>query len=142
MACSKGNDCILPLVVQTQIGMYAYGGDTIREDTSLEKASLCLNDTALCYFFNQAIPNKFSLLFNPNVSRQEYVLTDSASAIMDTMEIFYTPKLSFISNDCGYQYFYDLDSTKFTGALIDSVKIMNDEITDERNKEHIEIILK
>jgi Family of unknown function (DUF6452) len=59
--------------------------------------------------------------------------TDSLNTNFDTMTFFYKRDLQFLSNACGYTYFYTLDSVRAKGTMIDSVHITNTSVTNNAN---------
>ena len=67
--------------------------------------------------------------------------TDSALHQFDTLSFFYTRDLHFLSNACGYAYFYNLDSFHTTHNFIDSAKIKTASVTDNVKPTHFKIYI-
>ncbi len=66
----------------------------------------------------------------------------SNSALLDqtdTVWFYHKNKPQFISPDCGCTVFYHIDSVKYTQHRIDTVKIIQPEITNQ-DEEHIHIL--
>ena len=63
--------------------------------------------------------------------------------IPDTLTFFYKRKLQFLSNACGYTYFYSLDSvhTNASHTIIDSLHILNSSVTNNVNTKHVQIFI-
>ncbi len=61
---------------------------------------------------------------------------------MDTLTFYYTRNQKFISNACGYTYFYTLTGAKTTtNVMIDSVQIINNSVTNDVNKRHVQVFI-
>lgn len=56
--------------------------------------------------------------------------TDTASTVYDTITFYYSPTLHFISNNCGYTYFFNIEDVKHTTNMIDSFGYVNRNVTD------------
>lgn len=87
-----------------------------------------------------AQPNSASVavLMNPDSNAIAYrVQYDSTVFEADTITIYYKPSLHFISNACGYTYYYRIDSVNGTRNVLDSVFILNDAVTNEASTRHI-----
>lgn len=75
-----------------------------------------------------------------------YTNSDSvAGTIPDTINFYYDKELHFLSNACGYTYFYNLKKVTSTSYLnntlhaIDSVELVNTSVTTNVNTEHVKI---
>lgn len=70
--------------------------------------------------------------------------TDSLTknTIDDTLVFYHRRNLHFISNACGYTYYFDLDSVHSTKNNIDSLRIMNPEVTNNVNTNHLQIYIR
>jgi hypothetical protein len=76
----------------------------------------------------------FTISLSPlSDSCQYYFTTDSAYQRVDTLKFYYQRSLYFISNACGFTYFYSLDSVHTTHFNIDSVLILNSSVTNNAN---------
>jgi hypothetical protein len=62
-----------------------------------------------------------------------FMRPDSLSQAGDTLRFRYTRKLQFLSNACGYTYFFSLQSVTATNSAIDSVRINNSVIDNDAN---------
>jgi hypothetical protein len=66
----------------------------------------------------------------------------TAATPYDTLIFHYQRKLTFLSNACGYTYFYNLTSVTRSGAKLnsrDSVLVENPDVTNNVNVEHIKL---
>ena len=66
---------------------------------------------------------------------------DSLISQADTLTFFYQRNLTFLSNACGYTYFYTLDSAHSTSHNVDSVKISNTSVTNNVNTTQLKIYI-
>jgi hypothetical protein len=67
----------------------------------------------------------------------------TAASPVDTLTFYYRKNLKFISNACGYTYFYSIDSVRTTHAFIDSVHIQNPGVTNVTNNvKNVQIYIK
>ncbi len=69
------------------------------------------------------------------------ITTDSFATSVDSIWFYYERKLNFISNACGYTYFFALDSVKTTKHNIDSIKILNNSVTNNVNTEQLKVYI-
>lgn len=70
--------------------------------------------------------------FNPEKDSIRYRFTaDTTTKEYDTLTFFYTSSPHFISNNCGYTYYYNLDSVKSTNHVLDSNYVINPSLTDD-----------
>lgn len=69
--------------------------------------------------------------------------TDTAeTAIWDTITFYYTPRVQFISNNCGYTHYFTLNSVKTTYNFFDSVSLPNSNVTNEATVQHVQLYFK
>lgn len=135
--------CLQPRTVRLRAGAYHRAADT----------GTAITDTALplaIFFpiggqtgFSFSAQRKFSLFLSPHADSCQYVLlTDTAqnAALRDTLTFRYTRITQFLSNACGYTYFFTLDTVLATTNRLDSVRTTNAEVTNDVNApEHLRI---
>lgn len=99
-----------------------------------EKIPLSVNgnkgSTQLGIAFNQA-NDSITYTFRP----------DTNIAVFDTITFFYTSTLHFISNNCGYNYYFNITNVKHTTNMLDSLGYVNRNVTDA-NKRNIQFYFK
>jgi len=61
--------------------------------------------------------------------------------IFDTLTFYYTRNLQFLSNACGYTYFYTLDTVITSHINIDSLHITNKSVTNDASAKHLQIYI-
>jgi hypothetical protein len=86
-------------------------------------------------------PNGTSTLgiaLNPNTDSMRYLVQfDTALAHFDTITFFYKPSIHFISNNCGYTHYFNIDSVHVTKNYLDSAAIQRSQVTNEANIRHV-----
>ena len=70
------------------------------------------------------------------------IQTDTLSTLIDTITFFYQTSLFFISNNCGYTNYFDLDSMRITRNIFDSAKISNANVTKDGSNKNVLLYLK
>lgn len=84
--------------------------------------------------------NSLTLLLNPNASSTRYAVTyDTTSGIVDTLIVNYNTVPVFISNDCGFTNFYNIEDVMMVSSGVDSMHISDIEVTldNSNNKRHV-----
>ena len=85
----------------------------------------------------------FSLQLSNLADSTSWILQpDSLSSVRDTLSFFYQKQLHFLSNACGYSYFYHVDSVRSTKNAIDSLRLEATDVTNDASVEHLKIIFK
>jgi len=73
-----------------------------------------------------------SFPFNPEKQSIRYSFrADTTGTQYDTLTFFYTPTPHFVNNNCGYTFYYNLDSVRSTNHMVDSSYIINPSLTDD-----------
>jgi len=67
--------------------------------------------------------------------------TDTSGGNLDTLSFFYQRRVQFISNACSFAYFYTLDSVHTTHRMIDSLHVINTNVTNNVNTTHLQIFI-
>jgi hypothetical protein len=86
----------------------------------------------------------FSIPLSPVIDSSTWVIkTDSASTntVYDTLVLYYKRQQQFISNACGYAYFFNLDSISTTHNFIDSILIINASVTNNVNANNLQVYI-
>jgi hypothetical protein len=73
------------------------------------------------------------IALNPDKDSTRYTFRadTTAGSLIDTITFYYVPIVHFISNSCGYNYYYTLSDVKFTQKLFDSVAMLNTNVTND-----------
>lgn len=86
----------------------------------------------------------FSLSLSPvsDSCRWIFAPDTTVGTQLDTILLKYTRQLEFISNACGYTYFYGLTSVTSTKRNIDSIIITNTSVTNNVNNSHLQVFIR
>lgn len=142
MSCSIDRDpCLLPTTTSMRLGTYQVvdsNGAVI--DTFLPKPIWIAIDSNRGIQFADKTA-KYSLQLSSVTDSCRYAIQpDSALAFFDTLIFYYDRHLQFLSNSCGYTYYFSLKNIRTTYHQIDSVKISNAEVNSDANsQEHVQI---
>lgn len=141
IACEQQRDpCLQPTTVYLRARSLKALTDTTSADSSLPNPRWTAIDSQVTLVFPRKTAG-FSLPLNPNADSARYVVQpDSALSTFDTITFYYNRKLQFLSNACGYTYFFSLKNVKATGYNVDSVRLRNDEVNGNVNTpDHVQI---
>lgn len=135
--------CLQPRTVSLIAGCYqnADTGLTSRDTLlpNLNAAGLFADSLKLWILGSKNV-RQFPLTLSPLADSCQWVIQpDSAATPLDTLTFMYNRRLQFISNACGYTYFYTLNQVRFTRYNIDSVIIRNPTVNSDANIQHIRI---
>jgi len=144
-ACTQDRDpCLTPKIASLNVECVHFPTDT----------SLATLDTALPLPYFGALTNSgiqlvkyptsalFTLSLSSNANSCQWLMaTDSTN--FDTLTFYYQRQLKFLSNACGFTYFYNLDSVRYSNNYhnIDSILITNTSVTTNVNTEHLKIFI-
>jgi len=140
-SCETERDpCLQPVTAYLRIRTMQNITDSTTTDSLLPSARWIAVDSGVRVYYGPNV-SRFSLSLNPMVDSSRYaVQPDSAAFSFDTLTFFYGRRLQFLSNACGYTYFYTLRSVKTTFHNVDSVRLKNDEINGNVNTpEHVQV---
>ncbi len=117
-----------PLRIQTRQRV-----DTVLTDSFLPSPTLVpLGGTTNLRY--AARTNVVQLYLAPDRDSCRYaIFPDSTSRLGDTLTLRYTRRLQFLSNACGYTYFFTLQSAAITGNGLDSFRITNSAVDNNAN---------
>ena len=134
--------CLQPRTVSLRAGVYRRAADTgtAVTDTTLRRIILLPIGGQTGFSFSST--SKFSLFLSPHADSCRYVLaTDTVLTpeLLDTLTFRYDRRTQFLSNACGYTYFFILDTVLATSNRLDSVRMTNTDVTNDANPEHIRL---
>ncbi|MBC7552510.1 MAG: hypothetical protein H7257_00875 [Taibaiella sp.] len=137
--------CLTPKTASLNIKCVHFSTDTATTtvDTALPMAvfgALTAKGTQSVIY--KGASSAFTISLSPVAdSCQWLVTTDSLNFPFDTLGFYYERKLKFLSNACGYTYFYALTSVTTTHNNIDSVIITNPSVTNDVNTKQLKIYI-
>ena len=130
-ACENDNPCVDNVVSRINAGFYTLSNDN--------ESAFTVSD-----FSMYGIDRQDSVLHGSNVrifdfplsmheASSSYILT--VNTLTDTLELFYTSKLAFVSVECGFTNNFEIQSLSITNNFIDSISIVknNVDLSDEEN---------
>ncbi len=82
--------------------------------------------------------NVMAFPLNPDKDSIKYLIkADSTLDIADTLTIYYSAILKFVSNDCGFTNYYNIVNYKCTNNIFDSVSLQTKEVTNLGSDRHL-----
>lgn len=146
VSCSQSNTCLSPKVVSLRTGFYYQNTDSTRKDTILNSAKFIVGTDTTFYQLILNSRNSFAVtLPQTSDSFAMYFAIDTLSAppgSIDTMQLYFSRKLHFISTACGYETYYNITNLTFTKHLLDSVILNNASVNNDVNLQHLQFVLK
>lgn len=137
--------CLTPKVASLNIRCVHYLSDTAKTtlDTALPRAVLgAVTGSGNRYVYYTTRSANFTLSLSPDADSCTWLFTtDSLLQPLDTLNFYYQRKLQFLSNACGYTYFYALGTVNSTRHNIDSVLITNPSVTNDVNTKQLKIFI-
>lgn len=147
MACTQERQpCFTPKRASLRIHCVHKQTDTatVFVDTALPTALLiAFTDSGASGTIYTAQQSYFTLSLSSVTDSCKWAIgTDTTGAALDTLTFYYQRRQQFLSNACGYTYFYNLESVRATtGVLIDSVRITNTNVNNDANATHLQIFV-
>jgi len=146
-ACTQERQpCLTPKTASLNIETIHYQTDTntVPIDTTLPGAAFIplvgAGGTGGDYFYPPQSTFTISLSPDSTICRWAFS-TDTLFYPFDTLTFYYQRIPTFLSNACGFADFYTLDSVHTTHAIIDSVHILNTNVTNNVNTKHLQIYI-
>ncbi|RYE20704.1 MAG: hypothetical protein EOP51_17295 [Sphingobacteriales bacterium] len=148
LSCDRQKDpCLQPVRASLHIGVYkTVESDTgiVALDSLLPNVIVGVVDSPAYFMYAVKNVNKIdSVVLSPmKDSTSIFIQADSARTSVfdkDTITFYYTRNLHFISNACGYTTYYTISDLKYTVNNIDSVKLINGNVSTDANIEHVKI---
>ena len=148
MSCTQDRQpCLQPKQQRLLAGMYhASDSAGIVTITSINLASpiICtigaVNNETI-YYGSISAGHTYALYLSSTAdSCLYYIKPDTGSVtLFDTLSFYYQRQLNFLSNACGYTYFYNIDHVNTTNHNIDSLVLKNTLVSTNVNVEHLKI---
>jgi hypothetical protein len=86
--------------------------------------------------------SQLGIAFNQDNDSITYTFRpDTTIAVFDTITFFYTSTLHFISNNCGYNYYFNITDIKHTSNMLDSIGYIDRNVSDA-NKRNVQFYFK
>ena len=151
-SCTQEDDCYVPRSVYAKFGFKSRDSLINYDVNGRDSSKLIIADTPLYYpsFSSKGTPQDIKIMadanraiymsvpLNPDADSINYLFQpNSDTPIIDSITIFYSHKYHFISNNCGYTYYYNIDSLKYSKLIIDSIGINKSEITQNATDQNL-----
>ncbi|WP_118972766.1 DUF6452 family protein [Taibaiella koreensis] len=92
---------------------------------------------------DQANARQMHIALNPLKDSTRYAFrADTASNVWDTITYYYTPESHFVSNSCGYTYYYTITGVKTTKNIFDSAILRRSDVTTDISVRHVQLYFK
>ena len=144
-ACTQERQpCLTPKIASLNIEcIHFHDTATTTKDTALPQAIFgAITDSGTQLTLYGTPSADFTISLSPRADSCRWlVTTDSVNFPFDTISFYYTRKLQFLSNACGYTYFYSLNSVRTTNNNIDSIHITNPSVTNDVNRKQLQIFI-
>jgi Family of unknown function (DUF6452) len=138
VACTGNRPC---LKYSTVAGTASFKSskDTVIRDSTL--ADVLLIYPTLNAQQQYKSTSRVNFILNPSVKETQILLaSDTLSEPFDTLRIFTTPSLHFVSKECGYNYFFSIDSLSHTKNRIRKITLTDKAVNDNTGKTHMAIL--
>lgn len=157
IGCEKnGQECMEPTSVLARVSFITKNKilvDSLIDSILVSVPSFRYGDTTfkspVAYTIQKAqnvivygnIQNSFiGLPLDPEIKQIHYVLQyDTLNPLTDTISYFYDSKVHFLSNACGYTYYYHLNKLEYTQHVLDSAVIKLPEVTKKASDRQVEL---
>ena len=140
-SCEQERDpCLQPTTVYLRLRTLQPETDTTFRDTLLPGPRWTAIDPGVTLVFGDATAS-FNLPLNSLTDSSVYALQPDTSLMsFDTVTFHYGRRLQFLSNACGYTYFYTLQRVSTTRHNVDSVRVQNNDVNSNVNTpEHVQV---
>ncbi len=88
---------------------------------------------------NATAVSRIELPMNP-VQDTTTIIVAFPGEMKDSLIVIYNRNLNMVNVECGFSMFFDMVSISHTSFIIDSIVVVNNQITNQRN-EHIKIFV-
>jgi len=150
-SCQDSKTC--DQIIETPlIADFAVAVDSVTvKDTTIKAVTVSCPELPDTVLINNKTTGQFELLLNPNDDFSRFAISISVPnqindtlienvTLYDTLKIQYTRKPVLISEACGFIINFEIASIANSGQIIDSIKIENKLVTNER-KDNVKIFV-
>ncbi len=136
-SCNKESACLQYATISAKASFKSINDTLLVRDTLLPQPIIKYGK----YYSKQVNSNSISLLLNTSVDTMNAVFSPDSAAtnLLDTLQFIYTRQPTFISKECGFQFFFILQKINFTKNHIKNIIITTAAITDNNNARHFQI---
>jgi Family of unknown function (DUF6452) len=146
MSCKQKQVCLIPQGVSCQGAFFQKDSADNLKDSLLQGANIFFQGKDSIYLYKVIKSNRFSLPPSITSDSTQFIFQSDSSttnpSTIDTINLFYTRELKFISVACGFQTEFTLTKISHTKNVIDSTIIAVPKIDANVNTQHIQFVLK
>lgn len=143
-ACTQERlPCLTPKTASLKVRAVRKVNDTAVIDTSMPATIwVAIADSKNAWYLYTG-SSSFTLSLSPVRDTAMWLLVSDtvASAPIDTVIFRYDRQLQFLSNACGYTYYYNINSVSTTNHIIDSFLITDRSVTSNVNTSHLKVYI-
>jgi hypothetical protein len=135
--------CLTPKTASLKVRAVRKLNDTAIVDTALPAAVLVAVTDSGKTGYLYAGSSSFTLSLSPVADTAKWLISADtiAGSPLDTIVFRYTRRLQFLSNACGYTYYYNINSVSTTNHIIDSFLITDRNVTSNVNTSHLKVYI-
>lgn len=135
--------CLTPKIASLNIECVHHNTDSTTIDTALPAAVFGAMTATGIKAEIFPLQSNFTISLSSVSDTCRWIFTtDSLKYNVDTLSFYYRRSLQFLSNACGFAYFYSLDSVHTSHFNIDSVLITNTSVTNNANIKQLKIYIR
>jgi hypothetical protein len=139
-SCEKTKPaCAVPLQALVKVNFYQVDTNGLEYGVLLPNAYIGAAGNDSLYAKGVANMGGVALPLEPGTGEVRFFIRTDSTAVTDTVRFTYTQELKFISNACGYTYFFNLNAAGAAGTAIDSVKIVKADVNNTSNDQNVKI---
>ncbi len=133
--------CLTPKTVTMKVKTVKWVNSSLTTDTVLQTSLWGAVTETGTRGYGYAGRSSYALTLSPVADSSVWLFApDTATGTpIDTLTLHYERVLTFLSNACGYTYYFNLQSATNTTHNIDSVRILNASITNNASTNHLQI---
>lgn len=143
-ACTNTSTCLVPNTTSLHVQLSRWNGGAY-VDTFMAQGRVYFGPQG---GFSSTWKNttRFTLPMAPAYdSIQVLIQADTLDMLPEHQEfvsVYYQRSLRFVSSACGYFTEYAIDSVRYTGYMLDTVQVINKNVTTDINPTHLRFVLK
>jgi hypothetical protein len=133
--------CLTPKTVTMKVKTVRWVNSSLTTDTVLQTSLWGAVTETGTRGYAYAGRSSYALTLSPVSDSSVWLFAPDTTTgtPIDTLTFRYERVLTFLSNACGYTYYFNLVSATNTTYNIDSVRILNASITNNANTNHLQI---
>ena len=100
------------------------------------------NDTAYRYAFSSQPFSDFNMFLSTLSDSTSFFISPDSTLGYDTLTFYYSRQRQFISNSCGFGYYFNIQSIRTTHNYIDSILIENTNVTNNASTQNLRLYIR